>query len=315
MAKHPRRNDPNKKKKNLASTLVIILVLLVGVGIIAYPTFSDWWNSFHQSRAIASYTEAVEEMDTEIIDSMLKEAEEYNKRLLKKANRYTLSEEEIEEYRSLLDLSGNGVMGYIQIKSIGVNLPIYHGTEESVLQIAIGHIEGTSLPVGGASTHTALSGHRGLPSAKLFSDLDKLKEGDIFTVTVLNRTITYEIDQIDVVLPEEVSGLSITAGKDYCTLITCTPYGINTHRMLVRGSRIDNIDGDKVVLPDGVIIPSYIVSPAVAIPLIFVELILLLVYYRRRKATMSRLESERMINKAREKASSLMIREGSSGGK
>ena len=286
-----------KKKKSVISTLIIIVILRVGVGIMVYPTFSDWWNSFHQSRAIANYATVVDEMDQEEIDALFQEAEEYNKRLLKKTNRYVLDDEEMEEYNSILDPSGTGVMGYIQIKSIGVNLPIYHGTEESVLQIAVGHIEGTSLPIGGESTHAALSGHRGLPSAKLFSDLDKVKEGDTFTVTVLNRTITYEVDQVEIVLPEDTSLLNIVAGEDYCTLITCTPYGINTHRMMVRGKRIGNIDGEVVILPGGLEIPVYIVVPAIVIPLVFIELILLLIYYRRKKPTMSRLQGQNILIK------------------
>ena len=290
-----------KKKKSVVTTIVIILILLVGVGIMIYPTFSDWWNSFHQSRAIASYAAVVDEMDPEAVEAMLDEAYEYNKRLLKKTNRYVLSDEELEEYNSILDPSGTGVMGYIQIKSIGVNLPIYHGTDESVLQIAIGHIEGTSLPVGGESTHTALSGHRGLPSAKLFSDLDKIQEGDTFTVTVLNKTITYEVDQIEIVLPEDTSLLNIVAGEDYCTLITCTPYGINTHRLMIRGKRIENIHGDVVIIPSGQHIPEFVVVPAIVIPLLFIELILLLIYYRRRKPTMSRLQGEKHLEKLQNK--------------
>lgn len=290
-----------KKKKSVISTIVIVLILLVGVGIMVYPTFSDWWNSFHQSRAIASYTTAVDEMDPEIIEAQLNEAYEYNKRLLKKPNRYELSDEELKEYNSILDPSGTGVMGYIQIKSIGVNLPIYHGTDESVLQIAIGHIEGTSLPVGGESTHSAMSGHRGLPSAKLFSDLDKIKVGDVFTMTVLNKTVTYEVDQIEIVLPEDTSLLNIVAGEDYCTLVTCTPYGINTHRLMVRGKRIENLHGDVVILPTAEHIPEFVVVPAVVIPLLFIELILLLIYYRRRKPTMSRLQGEKHLERLQTK--------------
>jgi len=240
-------------------------------------------------------------VDPELMESILEEAREYNRNLLKKENRYLLDDEEKEEYDSLLDLAGNGVIGYIQIKSIGVNLPVYHGTDESVLQVAIGHIEGTSLPVGGPSTHSALSGHRGLPSAKLFSDLDKVAEGDTFTITVLNQTITYEVDQIEVVEPEDTSLLNIVAGKDYVTLITCTPYGINTHRLLVRGRRIENIAGDVVILPGAELIPSYLVVTIVVVPLLFVVLILLLVYYRRRNPTMSRLEADTVLKKVRDR--------------
>ena len=266
-----------KKKKSVISTIVIVLILLVGVGIMVYPTFSDWWNSFHQSRAIASYTTAVDEMDPEVVEAQLNEAYEYNKRLLKKSNRYAMDEEELEEYNSILDPSGTGVMGYIQIKSISVNLPVYHGTDESVLQIAIGHIEGTSLPVGGESTHSALSGHRGLPSAKLFSELDKIKEGDIFTITVLNKTITYEVDQIEIVLPDDTSLLNIVAGEDYCTLITCTPYGINTHRLLLRGNRVETVVDEARVVAEAMRLEQVLVAPLMASPILFLLLMILLV--------------------------------------
>jgi len=219
---------------------------------------------------------------------MLEEAHDYNERLLTKGNRYTMSDAEKKEYESILNLTGNGVMGYVQINSINVDYPIYHGMSESVLQIAIGHLEGTSLPVGGPNTHAAISGHRGLPSAKLFTDLDKLVEGDTFTVTVLNETITYEIDQIRIVLPTDLSDLNIESGKDYCTLITCTPYGINTHRMLVRGHRIDNLADSDVIVPDALQIPRYIAIPAVSIPILFVFLIGMLIYYRVRRPELNK---------------------------
>ena len=196
--------------------------------------------------------------------------------------RIILSEEESAKYESTLDITGTGIMGYIQIPAINVNLPIYHSVEESVLQIAVGHIPGSSLPIGGERTHAVLSGHRGLPSAKLFSDLDRIVEGDIFTVTVLDQTVTYLVDQIRIVLPEETDDMAIEEGKDYCTLVTCTPYGINTHRMLVRGHRIDNLSGDVVVSAEAVRIPNYVVIPAVGIPLLFLLLILMLIYHRRR---------------------------------
>lgn len=269
-----RRRGPSK------STLIIMGVLLVGVGIISYPTFSDWWNQYHQTRAISAYVAAVEEIDQETIDAMLKQARRYNWRLRKNGNRFNMTDKQRKRYRSILDITGTGVMGYIQIGSINVNLPIYHGVEESVLQVAIGHIEGSSLPVGGKYTHAAVSGHRGLPSARLFTDLDKLSEGDTFTVTVLTQTITYEVDQIRVVEPDDMSDLNLVKGKDYMTLITCTPYGINTHRLLVRGHRIDNIEGTLVVPAEAMQIPNYIAVPAVGIPMLFAYLVGSLIYYR-----------------------------------
>jgi sortase A len=276
---------PVKKKKNgWVSTVILLVILLAGVGVMLYPTISDWWNSVHQSRAIAVYNTFVEQTDNETIEAMLQSAREYNQRLPMKSDRFRMSDEEIEEYESLLDLSGTGVMGYIQIPRIGVNLPVYHGTDEEVLQIAIGHIEGSSLPVGGETTHAVLSGHRGLPSAKLFTDLDKMEEGDIFTLTVLNQILTYQVDQISVVLPSDVSELSIVPGMDYCTLVTCTPYGINTHRLLVRGHRIENIESDEaLILPEAILIPAYIVVSAVGIPLLFLFLAGMLLCYRRRR--------------------------------
>ena len=277
-----------KKRKVSISTIIAIVVLIAGVGLLAYPTFSDWWNSYHQSRAIASYVSAVQETDPEQIEKMLADAREYNKRLAVNGNRWNMSPAEKAEYESLLDLTGNGVMGIVQINSINVDYPIYHGMDESVLQVAIGHLEGSSLPVGGRNTHAVVSGHRGLPSARLFTDLDKLVEGDTFTITVLDQTVTYEVDQIRIVLPTDLSNLNIERGRDYCTLITCTPYGINTHRMLVRGHRVSNeIDAD-VITAEAVQIPRYIAIPAVGIPMLFLFLIGMLVYYRTRRPEMDK---------------------------
>ena len=274
-----------KKKRGRPSIVTIIAVaaLIVGVGLLVYPTFSDWWNSYHQSRAIATYVAAVQDTDKETIEKMLAEAREYNKRLAQNGNRWHMSPEEEKEYNKLLDLTGNGVMGYVQINSINVDYPIYHGMDESVLQIAIGHLEGSSLPVGGLGTHAVISGHRGLPSARLFTDLDKLVEGDTFTVTVLDQTVTYEVDQIRIVLPSDLSNLNIEPGKDYCTLITCTPYGINTHRMLVRGHRIDNILDQEAITAEALQIPRYIAIPAVGVPMLFAFLVGMLLYYRFRR--------------------------------
>ena len=229
------------KRKHI-STIYIILIFLVGLGFISYPTVSNLWNQAHQSRAIATYSKQVEKLDDSENKKMLKAARKYNKSLLKKSDHWKLSKKDKKKYESLLDVSGTGIMGYIEVPKIDCSLPIYHGTDEGALQIAIGHLEGSSLPVGGKSTHCVLSGHRGLPSARLFTDLDQMEEGDIFILNILGRKLAYEVDQINVVLPEEMSDLEIEEGKDLCTLVTCTPYGINTHRLLVRGHRTEYVE-------------------------------------------------------------------------
>lgn len=229
------------KRKHI-STIFIILIFLVGLGFISYPTVSNLWNQAHQSRAIATYSKQVEKLDDSENKKMLKAARKYNKSLLKKSDHWKLSKKDKKKYESLLDVSGTGIMGYIEVSKIDCSLPIYHGTDEGALQIAIGHLEGSSLPVGGKSTHCVLSGHRGLPSARLFTDLDQMEEGDIFILNILGRKLAYEVDQIRVVLPEEMSDLEIEEGKDLCTLVTCTPYGINTHRLLVRGHRTEYVE-------------------------------------------------------------------------
>lgn len=229
------------KKKHI-STIIIALIFLAGLGFLLYPTVSNLWNRAHQSRAIATYTKQVEKLDDSQNKEMLKAARKYNKSLLKKSDHWKLSKKDKKKYESLLDVSGTGIMGYIEIPKIDCSLPIYHGTDEGALQIAIGHLEGSSLPVGGKSSHCVLSGHRGLPSARLFTDLDQMEEGDVFVLNVLGRKLAYEVDQIKVVLPDEMSDLEIVQGKDLCTLVTCTPYGINTHRLLVRGHRTKYIE-------------------------------------------------------------------------
>lgn len=229
------------KKKHI-STIIIALIFLAGLGFLLYPTVSNLWNRAHQSRAIATYTKQVEKLDDSQNKEMLKAARKYNKSLLKKSDHWKLSKKDKKKYESLLDVSGTGIMGYIEVPKIDCSLPIYHGTYEGALQIAIGHLEGSSLPVGGKSTHCVLSGHRGLPSARLFTDLDQMEEGDVFVLNVLGRKLAYEVDQIKVVLPDEMSDLEIVQGQDLCTLVTCTPYGINTHRLLVRGHRTKYIE-------------------------------------------------------------------------
>ena len=284
------------------SNIILVLILLVGVGLLVYPTFSDWWNSFHQTRAIAGYAAKVANMDREDFDRMWAEAEAFNARLRETPGRFSLSKEEIETYNKILDVTGTGIMGYIDIPSIKVSLPIYHGTDESILQIAIGHIIGTSFPIGGEGSHCAVSGHRGLPSAKLFTDIDQLQAGDKFLLQILDRTLTYEVDQIRIVLPQELQDLEIDPYMDFCTLITCTPYGVNTHRLLVRGHRVDNDNTDASrVTADAMRFEPVIVAPLVAAPILFLLLIYLLVstskWNRRRKAHRTKDELQGMIDR------------------
>lgn len=265
--------DSTKKKKNKAVSTIITLVLavfiMVGLGIILYPSFSDWWNSLHASKSISEYVTAVENFDDSELQAMLAKAREYNTKK-RSGLVYDMTDEEYAEYETLLDISGTGIMGYISIPTINVNLPIYHGTSEEVLQVAAGHLAASSLPVGGEGTHSIISGHRGLPSAKLFTDLDKLVVGDTFVISILNEKLTYRVDQIKIVLPEDVSELQIQSGKDYCTLVTCTPYGINTHRMLIRGHRVENEEEELVVFitADASRIPNTVVTVFILIPTI-----------------------------------------------
>lgn len=258
-----------KKKKGKFISILLVLLLLVGLSLLLYPYVSNYWNSLHQTRAIAAYAEAVAKLDKDQYNEILSAAQAYNASLLGRDNTQPLDGDRKEEYERLLDVSGLGIMGYIEIPCIDCSLPIYHGADESVLQVAVGHMEWSSLPVGGESTHCVLSGHRGLPSAKLFTNLDKLQPGDTFILRVLDETLTYEVDQILIVEPQETGSLRIEEGKDYCTLVTCTPYGINTHRLLVRGHRVDNIEEANTVrvTADAIQIEPLIVAPIVAIPI------------------------------------------------
>ena len=259
-------------KKN-GLTLILLLILLIGAGLIAYPSFANWWNSFHQSRAVASYAETAANMNTEEYERIISKSQAYNRKLSRSGILWTLDEDEEKEYKEQLDIGTSGIMGYIDIPKIDVMLPIYHGIDESILQVAVGHIPGTSLPVGGEGSHCVVSGHRGLPSARLFTDIDKLVGGDSFTITVLNKTLTYEVDQIRTVLPTDLSDLQIEKGKDYVTLVTCTPYGINTHRLLVRGHRIENADGDASVIADALQIEPIYIVPFIAVPILILLII------------------------------------------
>lgn len=252
-------------RKNF-STVLLLVTLMIGISLLLYPTISDYWNSFHQSRAIAGYAEAVAQMDEIDYEKIWNDAVEYNKELQTRSNHWFLTEEQQEEYESMLNVSDNGIMGYIEIPSIKVSLPIYHGVDEGILQVAIGHIEGSSLPVGGKGSHCVISGHRGLPSAKLFTDLDQLAEGDIFMLRVLDETLTYEVDQILIVEPNDMSSLEFDEEKDYCTLVTCTPYGINSHRLLVRGHRVANLEESEEirVTADAQQVDPVLITPALA---------------------------------------------------
>lgn len=272
-----------KRKANHITTIVLVLILLVGLSLLLYPSVSDYWNSFHSSRAISAYAEDVANLDEVQYEEMWSAARAYNRALAERSTNFALSDAQKEEYEKLLDISGVGIMGYLEIPELNMSLPIYHGTEESVLQIAAGHLEWSSLPVGGESSHCVISGHRGLPSAKLFTDLDKLQEGDVFVLRVLDEVLTYEVDQIRVVEPSQVSDLEIVEGSDLCSLVTCTPYGINTHRLLVRGHRIENIQESQTirVTSDAMQIEPLIVAPIVATPVLLLLLVLLLLPKRK----------------------------------
>ena len=266
-------------------TILLFLVLIVGLSLVLYPSFSDWWNSKHMSRVITDYVNLIDDLEEDEYEELLEAAREYNRSLLYRTNGYTTTPEQKEQYNKLLNIAGNGVMGYIEVPSIGVSLPVYHGTEDTVLQVAIGHLDWSSLPVGGESTHSVVSGHRGLPSAKLFTHLDKVREGDLFMLRVLDEVLTYEVDQILIVEPHEVDSLMISKGKDYCTMFTCTPYGINTHRLLIRGHRIANLEEKEIrhVVSEALLIEPVVVAPMVALPMLLILFIWLMIPKKKRK--------------------------------
>ena len=270
-----------KKKRG---TIILILLFLLGLLIVLYPTISNRWNRRHANMEIASYNEAVELLGAEDYTQYWADAERFNEHIAQIGSLRDLSEEELAEYNKQLDPVGNGMMGYLSIESIDVYMPIYHTVDESVLQVAIGHVPGSSLPTGGIGNHIALSGHRGLPSARILTDLDKLVEGDVFFLTIMDRTLAYEVDQIKIVLPEEVEDLAIDPEEDYCTLITCTPYGVNSHRMLVRGFRTDAVAGSRRAVPTGATpVDTIFVAIAIAIPILIILLIVMLVRTSKKK--------------------------------
>ena len=265
-----------RKNRDIIITAVFGFIFLVSLSVMLYPTFSNWWNQRHQTRAVASYKEAVAEMDNGETERLLAEAHDYNSQLAQLYAPFT-NFDEIPGYNDILNISGTGIMGYVSIPNIKVELPIYHGTSDGVLQIAAGHIQGSSLPVGGESTHAVISGHRGLPSAKLFTDLDQIVEGDIFTINVLNEVLTYEVETILIILPTETDKLAIIPGEDEVTLMTCTPYGVNSHRLLIRAHRIESFFDKKIkVGADALQVDQMTVIPIVFVPL----LVLLMIYWR-----------------------------------
>lgn len=282
-----------KKKSGLGSTIALVVIFLIGLCILLYPTISDFWNEKRQSQAVINYDSLIETLEPEDFRAYFDKANEYNRKLRKISFPFVGYSELDDLYYSTLDVNGDGMMGYITIDKIKIQLPIYHGTSDKVLNSAVGHMEGSSLPIGGENTHSVLSAHRGLPSAKLFTNLDKLEVGDIFTITILDRKITYRVDQIRVVLPSKTDDLYVEKGQDYCTLVTCTPYGINTHRMLVRGTRIENIEEDKKinVITEAYQIDPFIVTPAVAAPMLAGLLVFLMV----------KSSKEKKLNKAKHK--------------
>ena len=288
-------------------TLLIVIALIVGIGVMLYPTVANYWNGLHQSRAIATYVESVASLEPDAYDEYIAKARAYNKKLAASGLKWELTGEDKEEYEAQLNIMKTGIMGYIRIDKLNLTLPVYHGTSENVLQTSIGHLEGTSLPVGCESfnsrtgklddpteaNHIVVSGHRGLPSSKLFSELDKLTEGDTFSFTILSETYTYQVDQIRIVLPEDLSSIALVPGKDYCTLVTCTPYGINTHRLLVRGHRIPNANGDVYgiagvnrnihVSADALQIDKRYIVPFLMIPILAILVAILIILTAKRR--------------------------------
>lgn len=274
---------PEGAKRSRIPDLAFIAVFVGGMLVFFYPTISNYWNTLQQGRAIAEYTQTVNKMRPGELQQTWDEAEAYNRELLSNPARYHLSHSQMQRYLSLLDIGKTGMMGHIEIEKLGVDLPIYHTTEDSVLQVGTGHVPGSSLPTGGAGTHTILSGHRGLPSAKLFTNLDELEEGDRFVLHVLDRDLAYQVDQIRVVEPKELSNLKIIPGQDYATLVTCTPYAINTHRLLVRGHRVPYGGDAGYVAADAVAMDPVMVSLAISVPVLGIIVAITVTHLRRRR--------------------------------
>ncbi len=277
------RINARTKRSDRIMTIILLVILLVGLSVLLYPSAANWWNTRTMSRAVASYQEAVEAMSAEDCETAIQEAREYNERLYELGSAAALASPDLlSGYEEILTVTEDGLMGYVTVERIGVELPVYHGTESNILSAGAGHLEGSSLPVGGENTHSVISAHRGLPSAKLFTHLDQMEEGDLFTVTILNETCTYKVDRISIILPTEYEELYIEPGQDYCTLMTCTPYGINTHRLLVRGVRTDNVQ--HIHVDAGAYeVNSLLTTLAVAVFLLAIPGICMLVRTRKNK--------------------------------
>ena len=279
--------------KRRLTTAALILIFLLGLALLLYPSLSNWYNTRYASRVISTYQDNVSELDEQSYAQILLSAKEYND-ANQSFGEFTLSPEQEADYLAQLDISGTGIMGYLEIPKLNVSLPIYHGSSEGVLQVAIGHLEWSDLPVGGSDTHCVLTGHRGLPNARLFTDLPDMELGDVFYIQVLDEVLTYEVDQILTVLPNEVEEIMPEEGQDYCTLLTCTPYGINTHRLLVRGHRVANEEAARTitVTADAVRVESLVIAPFIALPILLVLLLIVLFDGRRRKKNNSMRESQ-----------------------
>lgn len=262
-----------KKRK---TTRIMVLFFFIGLLILFYPTLSNYYNEKNQSKSIYTYESIIDKYDEEKYQILKEEAMSYNKKL-SSLKEPLLTYKSLKNYKKILNVNNEGMMGYLTIDKIKVELPIYHGTSSSVLNSAVGHLEGTSLPVGGKGTHSVLSAHRGLPSAKLFSELDRLEIGDTFKITILNEVHIYEVDKIAIVKPSNSSSLKIDKNNDYVTLLTCTPYGINTHRLLVRGKRVLKETKKVYITTEGFKINKLLVIPIIAVPIILLLLLLTLI--------------------------------------
>ena len=260
--------------KSRKSTIILLISFFIGLSVLLYPSISSYWNSKTQSEAIVDYESMLAQYKPEDYTAILEAADEYNKKLLQLEDPL-LEHNKLSDYHSILNVSSTGMMGYITVPKISQELPVYHGTSDSVLSVAVGHLQGTSLPVGGKSTHSVVSAHRGLPTAVLFTHLDRMEVGDTFYFTILDRTITYEVDQIRIVEPDDTSLIQIAEGKDYCTLLTCTPYGINTQRLLVRGHQVDATQTRNLYIAN----EAYRIEPLVVMPIVALPIILVLLVY------------------------------------
>ena len=262
--------------KSRKITIILLISFFIGLSVLLYPSFSSYWNSKTQSEAIVNYEAMLASLKPEDYSAMFEQADDYNRRLAQLKDPF-VEHGKLSDYHNILNVSGTGMMGYITVPKINQELPVYHGTSEGVLSVAVGHLQGSSLPVGGEGTHSVVSAHRGLPTAVLFTHLDRMELGDTFYFKILDRTITYEVDQIRIVEPDDPSLLQVTEGKDYCTLLTCTPYGINTQRLLVRGHQVDATQTRNLYISnDAYRVDPLIVMPMVALPIIFVLLMYVL---------------------------------------